>query len=140
MTEELSFYLTYAWQKFENQGDEPAGETELEKRAEHRATAGLSYTLFESTTLLLDYYYQSDEITENGEESSPGEWVFTETENDAHHVFNFGVRQRIFQSDHLLKEAYLKAYVKNIFDEAYSNASGYPATDRTFGAALSMRF
>jgi iron complex outermembrane receptor protein len=140
LTEELSFYMTYAWQKFENQGGEPAGETELHKRAEHRVTAGLSYALFESTTLLLDYYYQSEEITENGEESAPGEWVFTETENDAYHVFDFGVQQRLFKSDRLLKEAYLKAYVKNIFDEAYSNASGYPATDRTFGAALSMRF
>jgi iron complex outermembrane receptor protein len=139
LTEKLSFYLTYAWQKFENQGDEPAGETELDKRAEHRATARLSYALFESTTLLLDYYYQSDEITEKGE-SVLDKWVFTETENDAHHLFNVGLRQRIFQGGRLLKEVYLKAYVKNIFDEAYSNASGYPATDRTFGAALSMGF
>lgn len=140
LTEELSFYLTYAWQKFENQGDEPAGETELDIRAEHRVTAGLSYALFESTTLLLDYYYQSDEITENAQESAPDEWVFNETENGAYHLFDFGVQQRLFQSDRLLKEAYLKAYVKNIFDEAYSTASSYPATERTFGAALSMRF
>lgn len=140
LTDELAFYLTYAWQKFENQGDEPAGETELHKRAEHRVTAGLTYTPFESTTFMLDYYYQSDEITESGEEIAPDEWTFSETENAAYHLFDFGVQQRLFKSDRLLREACLRAYVKNIFDEAYTNASGYPATDRTFGAALSMRF
>jgi iron complex outermembrane receptor protein len=142
LTDDLSFYLTYAWQKFENQGDENAGETELDKRAEHCVTAGLSYALFEKTTLMLDYYFRSDEITENAEEAPPDSdnWVFTEEKNSAHHVFDFGVEQLLFKSDRFVREASLKAYVKNIFDEAYSNASGYPATDRTFGAALSMRF
>ncbi len=140
LTDDLSFYLTYAWQDFENQGDEPAGQTELDKRAEHRVTAGLSYALFENTTLMLDYYYQSDEITENAEEIAPDEWVFTETENPTYNVFDFGIQQLLLKCDRLLREAYLKVYVKNIFDEEYGNASGYPATDRTFGAALSMRF
>jgi iron complex outermembrane receptor protein len=141
LTDDLSFYLTYAWQKFENQGTEEAGETELDKRAEHRVTAGLSYALFENTTLMLDYYFQSDEITENAEEVPPDSdnWVFTEEENPEHHVFDFGVQQLLFKSDRFLREASLKAYVKNIFDEEYKNASGYPATDRTFGISLSFK-
>jgi iron complex outermembrane receptor protein len=137
LTDDVSFYLTYAWQKFKNQGDEKAGETELDKRAEHRVTAGLGYAPFENTTLMLDYYYQSDEVEERYHDISD---TFTEEENPAHHVFDFGVQQLLFKSDRFLSEAYLKIYAKNIFDEEYKNASGYPATDRTFGAALSMRF
>jgi outer membrane receptor protein involved in Fe transport len=63
LTNDLSFYLTYAWQKFYNQGKEPAGEENLDQRAEHRVGAGLRYALFEKTTLMLDYSYQSDEVT-----------------------------------------------------------------------------
>ncbi len=140
LTDKLSFYLTYAWQKFDNQGDEPAGETELDNRAEHRVTAGLSYQLFEKTSLMLDYYYQSDEITEVSEEIEPDVWYFTEEENPAHHVFDFAVQQVLFQSDRHIKDVKLKLYVKNLFDEKYKNASGYPATDRTFGASLSLKF
>ena len=143
LTDDLSFNLTYSWQKFYNKGDEPAGETELHKRAEHRITAGLSYDLFENTTLLLDYYYQSKETTENAENRGTEEdpdWVFTEVENAALNVFDIGVQQVLFKSDRLLRKAVLRLYVKNLFDEEYSNASGYPATDRTYGAALSMNF
>lgn len=139
LTDDLSFYLTYAWQKFYNQGGEPAGETELDKQAEHRVTAGLAYTLFEKTTLMLDYYYQSREITEESVELSTG-WDFNETENPAHSVFDFGVQQLLYKSERFPREAYLKVYAKNIFDEEYSNASGYPATDRTFGVSLSLSF
>lgn len=140
LSQPLSFYLTYAWQKFSNQGDEPAGETELHKRAEHRVTAGLAYQLFEDTTLMLDYYYQSREITENAEEIAEDEWFFTETENAPYNVFDIGVQQVLFKSDRLLHKATLRVYVQNLFDEEYSNASGYPATDRTYGAALTLNF
>ncbi|MEZ4526439.1 MAG: TonB-dependent receptor [Desulfobacterales bacterium] len=140
LTDKFSFYLTYAWQKFDNQGDEPAGETELDNRAEHRVTAGLAYQLFEKTSLMLDYYYQSDEITEISEEIEEDVWYFTEEENPAHHVFDFAVEQVLLQSDRQIRDVKLKLYVKNLFDEEYKNASGYPAADRTFGAALSMKF
>ncbi len=140
LTDDLSFYATYAWQKFDNQGGEPAGETELDKRAEHRVTAGLAYALFEKTTLMLDYYYQSEEITEISEEIAPDVWDFREEPNDGYHLFDVGVQQVLFESDHLLRQASLRVYVKNLFDEEYKNSSGYPGTDRTYGAALSLRF
>lgn len=140
LTDNLSFYITYAWQKFFNQGDEPAGETALHKRAEHRVTGGLSYQPFERTTLMLDYYFQSGEVTETGEEISEGEWYFMEVENAPFNVFDIGVRQALFKNTRLARTVYLKAYIKNLFDEDYSNASGYPAADRTYGAALDVRF
>lgn len=37
-----------------------------------------------------------------------------------------------------IKNGVLKLYVKNLFDEEYKNTSGYPATDRTVGAAFSF--
>ena len=92
---------------------------------------------------MLDYYYQSKETTENAENRGTEEdpdWVFTEVENAALNVFDIGVQQVLFKSDRLLRKAVLRLYVKNLFDEEYSNASGYPATDRTYGAALSMNF
>ena len=140
LTDDLSFYLTYAWQKFSNQGDEPAGETELHKQAEHRMTAGLVYALFEKTTLMLDYFYQSEETTEEAVELEDDVWIFHETENPAYSVVDFGVQQMLYKSERSLREARLKVYVKNLFDEEYSNASGYPATDQTFGVSLSLSF
>ena len=140
LVSDLSFHLTYAWQRFYNQGDEPAGETALHKRAEHRVTAGLNYTLFEKTRLTLDYYYQSKEITEISEEIAPDVWYFTEVDNPGYSVFDFGVRQSLFESEGIIREASLSLYVKNLLDEKYKSASGYPATDRTFGAAMSVRF
>ena len=138
LTDNLSFCLTYSWQKIFNQGDEKAGETELDNQAEHRVTAGLAYTLFKKTTFMLDYYYQSGEITQNYEEIDDDNWYFLETENPAYSVFNFGIEQLLFKRDRFPRQASLKVYAKNIFDEKYCNASGYPATGRTFGVSFSL--
>ncbi len=70
----LSIYLSYSWQDFENQGNQPAGETELDQRAKHRVSAGLSYQLF-PTTLMLDYNYQSKEVIEVSEEVAEDVWI-----------------------------------------------------------------
>ncbi len=137
LTDLLSFYLTYSWQQFDNQGDEPAGETELDQRAANRVTAGLSYKLFATTDLTLDYYYQSKETTEISEEIAEDVWYFTQVDNDAYQVVDFGVCQQLFKGGAFPKTT-LRVYVKNLFDERYKNASGYPATDRTFGAAVTL--
>ena len=136
ITDTLSFCLTYAWQKFINQGDEPAGETALHQRAENRISANLRYDLFESTTLMLDYYYQGKEITEVSEEIAPDEWYFTEVENAPYNIFDFGIQQKLFKHVGLFENGTLKVWVKNIFDEDYYNSSGYPGTDRTYGVSF----
>jgi iron complex outermembrane receptor protein len=144
ITRDLSFYLTYAWQKFENQGDEPAGRDGLDNMAEHRVTAGLRYAVLERTTLMLDYTFQSDEVIENSDEiEDPNThevigYSWSEVKNPSHSVFDLGVKQNLYKSDGLLRDATLTVYVKNLFDEDYVNTSGYPATDRTFGASLSF--
>lgn len=40
----------------------------------------------------------------------------------------------------MMKDTCLKFYVKNLFDEEYQDARGYPATYRTVGVALSFEF
>jgi outer membrane receptor protein involved in Fe transport len=140
LTDALSFYLTYAWQTYDNQGDEPAGETELDQRAEHRVTAGLAFAFTPETTLMLDYTYQSEETTEISEQIAENVWYFNEVDNSAYQVFDLGIKQLIYQSERLLREAYLNAYVKNLFNEDYNSPDGYPASDRTVGVALNINF
>ncbi|KJS30114.1 MAG: outer membrane receptor protein [Desulfatitalea sp. BRH_c12] len=139
LADALSFYLTYAWQTFENQGEEPAGETELDQRAEHRVGAGLRYAVFDRTTLLLDYAYQSQETTEISEEVAPDVWDFRKIHNDAYHLFSLGVQQTLFKQIGWFDEGVLSVYVKNLLDEEYYDTSGFPATDRTFGASFSVK-
>ena len=142
LTDKLSFYLTWAWQTFDSTGGEPAGEVAQDEQAENRVSAGLRYSLFEKTTLMLDYYYQGDEIIQVSEETFPGSdvYVFSELANAAYNVFDLGVEQVLFESKGYLKDTVLNVYVKNVLDEDYLEVSGYPATDRTFGATLSMHF
>ena len=140
LTDTLSFNLSYAWQKFYNRGDEPAFETELDQRAEHRVAAGLRYEIFSNTSLMLDYYYQGEETTQISEEVAPDVWEFREVANDAYHLFDFGVSYTFFKHKGVFRDATLQVYVKNLFDEEYYDASGYPATDRTFGTSFSIGF
>ena len=142
--DDLSFYLSYAWQKFDNQGDEPAGETELDDEAEHRVTAGLSYQLWEKTALKLDYSYQGTETQEQSEEIGEDEngdpiYTYREVDNPAYSVFNFAVEHTLFKEKYHIKNAQLQFYIKNLLDEEYYDSRGYLATDRTFGVNLSLR-
>jgi iron complex outermembrane receptor protein len=144
ITRDLSFYLTYAWQKFENRGDEPAGKDGLDNMAENRISAGLRYKLSGKTTLMLDYLYQSKEVIENSDEITDPVthdvigYSWSEVDNPAHHVFDIGVKQNLYKGGGLLRDATMSVYVKNLFDEDYVNTSGYPATDRTCGASVSL--
>ncbi|MGD9210762.1 MAG: TonB-dependent receptor, partial [Desulfobacteraceae bacterium] len=135
LTEKLSLYFSYAWQTFENQGDEKAGETELDERAENRLNVGARYALFEKTLLMLDYYYQSEEVTETYDEDTD---YFNEVENDPYHLFDVGISQTLIESKGTLKDMILSFYIKNLFDESYYDSSGFPATDRTYGVSLSL--
>ncbi|WDP90075.1 MAG: TonB-dependent receptor [Desulfobacter sp.] len=139
LTDELSFYATWAWQRFFNQGDEPAGETELDQRAEHLAAAGLRYALNDKTTLMLDYSFQSDEVTEQSNQISQYVWEFNQVEIPAHSVVDLGVRYQCFEKAGWLRDGVLNLYIKNLMDEDYYDTSAYPATDRTFGFSFSIK-
>jgi len=138
LMDDLTFYLGYAYQKFENKGGEPAGENVVDDIAKNRINAGLRYHLFQNTSLLLDYRYQDDQVVQKAEEIGPDEWDFTEIPMDAYHVFDLAVKQTLFSKWGFLENATLKVYVNNLLDEDYENLSGYPATDRTFGVAVDV--
>ena len=138
LMDDLYFYVGYAYQTFDNKGGEPAGENVIDDIAENRLNAGLRYRPFENTLLLLDYKHQDEQVVQMGEEVAPDEWVFTEIPMDAYHVFDLGVEQTLFKKWGFLQNGVLKVYVNNLFDEEYENLSGYPATDQTFGVAVSF--
>jgi len=144
LSKDLSFYLTYAWQDFENQGHEPAGTTELDDRARNRVTAGLRYHLLTRTALKLDYAFQDKKTIEESElidDSDPDNPIYSwrRHDNPAYHSFNLGVEQTLCKAWGPVQDAKIEFYIKNLFDEDYCDARGYPATDRTFGTTLSFR-
>ncbi len=143
IVDNLSFYLTYAWQDFENQGDEPAGKTELDNQAEHRVSAGLRYELTEKTAMMLDYYYQSAEeieVSELIDDSDPLNPVYDwrQVDNPSYNLFHLAFEQKLFDQMWYFQDARLQLYIKNLFDEEYYDASGYQSTDRTYGAVFSV--
>jgi outer membrane receptor protein involved in Fe transport len=90
--------------------------------------------------LLLDYEYQDEQVAYNSEEVEEDVWIFYSVPMDSYDVFDFAVEQTLFKKYGFAKDAVLKVYVNNLFDEEYENSSGYPMTDRTIGTALSFRF
>ena len=140
IVDRLSFYIAYSWQDFDNRGDEPAGQQELDERARHHVKAGLRYALFKHTTLMLDYRYQSDQVTEVYEEIADNVWNIRETEIDAYHTVDVAVEQVLLEQKGMLRDMKLKLYIQNLFDENYYDTAGYPGTDLTFGAGLAFRF
>jgi iron complex outermembrane receptor protein len=139
ITPELSFYLSWAWQKFENQGHEPAGETELDYRAEYQVGIGLRYAFNEKATLMLDYTYQSDESTEVSEEIADDVWNFHEVDIPAHSVVDLGFEYKCFEQLGWLKNGTVNVYIKNLLDQDYYDSTGYPATDRTVGITFTIK-
>jgi len=53
---------------------------------------------------------------------------------------DLGLQQTLFKQWGLLKDARLKFFVNNIFNERYKTSSGLPATDQVYGTALSFAF
>ena len=143
----LSFYLSYSFNEWKykgphNGGPEEWADQDLGDRAKHRLNAGVQYNLFENTLLLLDYKFQDKQVQQviGMVDDDPSDLYVNEVSLDSYHVFDFAVEQQLFQDWYHLKKGTLKLYVNNLFDEAYSNSQGYPMTDRTFGATLSIKF
>jgi iron complex outermembrane receptor protein len=136
----LFLYMGYAYVDFENEGDEPAGEEEVANRAKHRFNAGLEFDLFEHTKFLLDYKYQDSQVAIVSDYLGNDEWSYEEVPIDSYQIFDLALQQTLFTSWKGFKSGKLTLYMNNVFDEEYENVDAYPATDRTFGAALSVSF
>ena len=140
LLENLSFYLSYAFQELEYDGTEPAGK-ELGDISKHRVNAGIRWRPFQNTSLMLDYKFQDKQIahviTETPEGS--GNWVAYSNSMDAYHLFDFGIEQRL-SNIKFVKDVVLGFYVNNLLDEEYEEARGYPMTERSYTGAVRFRF
>ncbi len=138
----LGFYIGYSFLELRNMGSEPAGEEAVSERAKHRVNAGLRFQPFSNTLLMLDYRFQDKQVAHVYQEVPPGSGnlMTYDVPMDSYHVFDFSVEQTLFKKHRYIKDAKLKFYIKNIFDEHYENQLGFPMTDRTFGGSISFKF
>jgi len=143
----LKFYLSCAYNDWKykgphNGGPEETADERLSDRAKYRVTAGLRYNLFENTRLFLDYEYQDKQVKEIVDviDEDAGEWEVREIQIDSYEIFDLAVEQTLFEKWGFIREGSLKLYVNNLLDKEYQTSRGYPATDRTYGIALSFGF
>lgn len=134
-------YFSYSFRDLSSKGSEPAGK-ELGDIAKHRVNAGLRYEPFKNTRFLLDYKFQDRQIAHTYDEEPPGSGNYIAYDNPmgSYDVFDFAVEQTLFKKRGFIKDAVLKFYVNNLFDEEYENSRGYPMTDRTYGGQVSFAF
>jgi outer membrane cobalamin receptor len=126
----------------DNGGPEEIADERLRDRAKYRVTAGLRYNLFKNTRLFLDYEYQDKQVKEIVDviDEDEGEWEVREVQIESYEIFDLAVEQTLFDEWGFVKEGVLKLYVNNLLDKEYQTSLGYPATDRTYGIALSFGF
>lgn len=135
----LWFYTSYAFMDWKSMGGEPGGKVAVAEHPKHKVKAGLRYNLFKNSLLMLDYQFQSKRVIQRvtgTEEDYDVEYIPI----SSYQVFDFALEQTLFKKYGFIKDAVLKFYVNNLFDEKYESSRGYPMTDRTYGTALSFTF
>ncbi len=138
--DKLYFLLGYAWQDFENQGNEPAGETDLGNQIDNYLTARVTYQLSPATSMTLHYEYKDDQVITTSTEIAPDIWEFEDISIDSFDVVNLSLTHTLFEKWQGLNKGTLRLYVNNLLNEDYQNTSGYPATDLTVGTGIELQF
>ncbi|MEA1968391.1 MAG: TonB-dependent receptor [Thermodesulfobacteriota bacterium] len=143
----LGFYASFSTYDYKikdavNAYEKTQAKEEFSNRADYRINAGLDYTLFKNTKLLLDYKYQDDQVKKRheGVEEYLGTWSTYEIKMDSYHLFDFAVEQKLFENFGFAKNGMVKLYINNLLDEEYEESNGYPATDRTYGIYAKFDF
>ena len=140
----LGFYVSFSAYDYENKGAANIHvDKEFSNRAKYRINAGFDYALFKNTKLMLDYRYQTEQVTtinEGDEDDPPALWRTYEIEMDAFQLFDFAIEQNIFEKWGFARNGVLKLYINNLLDEDYQNDNGYPATGRTYGIYTKFDF
>lgn len=139
LTNDVSFLVGYAWQDFANQGEEPAGETELDDRATNRVTGKLTYQIYEATSVTLDYEYQDEQVIKSSNETAPDVYTFEDIPLTEFHVFDLLIQHKLFENWRNIKNGTFKLFINNLLNEDYENTSGYPATGLTVGTGISFQ-
>jgi iron complex outermembrane receptor protein len=140
----VNVYLSYAYQKYINQGKEPAGDQEAGDRARHRLNAGVRYTFLKDFMFIADYSFQSEQVAVVIEETGTdvnGNPIYSYDRNpmSAYQLVDLALSYRLIDSRFGIRNASFKVFVNNVFSEIYESTAGYPMTDRTFGCALNVK-
>jgi iron complex outermembrane receptor protein len=139
----LKVNLSYAFQKYFNRGDEPAGKETASDRPEHKLNAGIRYTIIRNLVVMADYSFQSKQVATTVEEVDDGFGgiIYDVQKNpmEAYQLVNLGMAFAFIDHQLGMKNATIKIYVNNVFGEKYENAKGYQMTGRTYGCALSAK-
>ncbi len=140
----VNIYLSYAYQKYINQGNEPAGDQEAGDRARHRLNAGIRYAFLKDFIFMADYSFQSEQVAVVIEETGTdvnGNPIYSYDRNpmSAYQLVDLALSYRLINGRFGMRNASFKVFVNNVFNEIYESAAGYPMTDRTFGCVLNVK-
>ncbi len=146
ITEQLSMNVSFAYVDWQYNGPK-GGIAEmsadaLSNRAKYRINSGVIYKLTDRLQFHLDYKHQDKQERDVIDiiDEDAGLFDVRTVQIDAYGVMDFSASYLLFEKWKRVENPTLKVFVNNALDEDYVNASGYPATERTFGAALSMTF
>ena len=144
LTEKLSMNISAAYSDYEYNG--PKGGIEemstaaLSDRAKYRINSGLTYDFTDRLWFHLDYKHQDKQEREVIEviDEDTGEFDVRTIKIDSYGVMDVSLSYRFLEKWHRLENPVLKVFINNALDKDYVNVSGYPATERTYGASFSM--
>ena len=146
ITEDLSANLSFAYVDWEYNGPkggiEEMSAADLSNRAKYRINAGVTYDFTDRLQFHLDYKHQDKQERDIIEiiDEDTGEFDIRHVKIDSYGVMDVSLAYRFLEKWHRLENPTLKVFANNALDKDYVNVSGYEATERTYGASLSMTF
>ena len=146
LTEKLSMNISFAYVDWEYDGPkggiEEMSANDLGNRAKYRINSGVTYNFTDRLWFHLDYKHQDKQERDVIEiiDEDTGEFDLRHVKIDSYGIMDVSLSYRFLEKWHRLENPTLKVFANNALDKDYVNVSGYEATERTYGASLSMTF
>lgn len=144
--DDLSVNISFAYVNWEYNGPEGGiaamSANGLSNRAKYRINAGVTYNLTDRLQFHLDYKHQDKQVQDVVDivDEDAGIFEVREVKIDSYGVMDFSAAYTFIDKWKRIEKPTLKLFCNNVLDADYVNVSGYPATERTFGAMLSLGF
>ncbi len=146
VTDQLSMNISFAYVDWQYDGPKTGYEGmsagALSNRAKYRINSGVTYNLTDRLQFHMDYKHQDKQERDVIDiiDEDAGIFDIRTVQIDSYGVMDFSASYLLFEKWKRVENPTLKVFVNNALDEDYVNVSGYPATERTYGTALSMAF
>ncbi len=146
VTDQLSMNISFAYVDWQYDGPKTGFEgmsaDALSNRAKYRINSGVTYNLTDRLQFHMDYKHQDKQERDVIDiiDEDAGLFEIRTVKIDSYGVMDFSASYLLFEKWKRVENPTLKVFVNNALDEDYVNVRGYPATERTYGAALSMAF